>query len=65
MSFFNGLLVLFPQMVRPIFVGRAKTMQAAESAMATDCRVLVVTQRRAAEDDPPSKLFIKWVSQLA
>jgi ATP-dependent Lon protease len=46
-------LVLFPQMVRPIFVGRAKTMRAAESAMATDCRVLVVTQRRAAEDDPP------------
>jgi len=45
-------LVLFPQAVRPIFVGRLKTILAVESAIATDNRVLVVTQQRAAEDAP-------------
>lgn len=45
-------LVLFPQMVRPLFVGRTKTMRAVECAMATDSRVLVATQKHAAEDDP-------------
>ena len=45
-------LVLFPQMVAPIFVGREKTRLAVAKAMAVDGRVLVVTQRRAADDDP-------------
>jgi ATP-dependent Lon protease len=45
-------LVLFPQMVAPIFVGREKTRLAVEKAMAGDGRVLVVTQRRAADDNP-------------
>jgi ATP-dependent Lon protease len=45
-------LVLFPQMVAPIFVGREKTRLAVAKAMAADGRVLVVTQRRAADDDP-------------
>ncbi|MEO6843054.1 MAG: LON peptidase substrate-binding domain-containing protein [Bradyrhizobium sp.] len=45
-------LVVFPQMVVPIFVGREKTRRAIERAAATDGRILVVTQRRAADDDP-------------
>ena len=45
-------LVVFPQMVAPIFVGREKTRRAIERALATDRRVLVVTQRRSADDDP-------------
>jgi ATP-dependent Lon protease len=45
-------LVVFPQMVVPIFVGREKTRRAIDRAMATDGRILVVTQRRATEDDP-------------
>jgi uncharacterized protein len=45
-------LVVFPQMVVPIFVGRDKTRRAMERAMATDGRVLIVTQRRATDDDP-------------
>ena len=44
--------VLFPQMVVPIFVGRDKSKRAIERALATDGRVLAVTQRRAADDDP-------------
>jgi len=45
-------LVLFPQMVVPIFVGRDKSKRAIERAIATDSRILAVTQRRAADDDP-------------
>ena len=45
-------LVVFPQMVAPIFVGREKTRRAMERALATDRRVLVVTQRRPTDDDP-------------
>ena len=45
-------LVLFPQMVAPIFVGREKTKRVIERAMATDRRFLVLTQRRAGDDDP-------------
>jgi uncharacterized protein len=45
-------LVLFPQMITPIFVGRDKTRRAVECAMAGDHRVLVVAQRRGADDDP-------------
>ena len=45
-------LVLFPQMIAPIFVGRDKTKRAIERALATDRRVLVLTQRRSADDNP-------------
>ena len=45
-------LVLFPQMITPIFVGRDKTRRAVECAMAGDHRVLVVAQRRGADNDP-------------
>jgi len=45
-------LVLFPQMITPIFVGRDKTRRAVECAMAGDHRVLIVAQRRGADNDP-------------
>jgi uncharacterized protein len=45
-------IVIFPQMVAPIFVGRDKTKRAIERAIATDGRVLMVTQRRSTDDDP-------------
>lgn len=45
-------LVLFPQMIAPIFVGRDKTKRAIERALATDRRILVLTQRRSGDDDP-------------
>jgi uncharacterized protein len=51
-------LVLFPQMIVPIFVGRDKTRRAIERALAADRRVLVLTQRRSADDDPaPHALY--------
>jgi ATP-dependent Lon protease len=45
-------LVLFPQMITPIFVGRDRTRRAVERAMAGDHRVLVVAQRRGVDNDP-------------
>jgi uncharacterized protein len=39
-------------MVAPIFVGREKTRLAVAKAIAAGGRVLVLTQRRAADDDP-------------
>jgi ATP-dependent Lon protease len=55
-------LVLFPQMVNPLFVGRPKTIRAMEFAMATDGRVLVVAQRRAGDDYPTNTLHAVGVT---
>jgi uncharacterized protein len=51
-------IVLFPNMMVPLFIGREATQRAVEQAMATDGRVLVVTQKRAADDNPgPDALY--------
>ena len=39
-------------MVIPLFVGREKSIEALEYAMASDKEVLLVAQRNAGEDDP-------------
>ncbi|MEA2117611.1 endopeptidase La [Halovibrio sp. HP20-50] len=45
-------VVVYPQMVIPLFVGREKSIQALEAAMETDKRVLLVAQREASLDEP-------------
>jgi uncharacterized protein len=51
-------IVLFPEMVVPILVGRDASKRALECAMSEDRRILVVTQRRAEDDHPtPSALY--------
>ncbi|MBF8221512.1 endopeptidase La [Halomonas sp. 328] len=51
-------VVVYPQMVIPLFVGREKSILALEAAMAADKRVLLVAQREAGQDDPErSDLF--------
>ncbi|QOR38773.1 endopeptidase La [Billgrantia diversa] len=45
-------VVVYPQMVIPLFVGREKSIQALDAAMASDKRVLLVAQREAGQDDP-------------
>jgi uncharacterized protein len=45
-------IVLFPKMIVPLFMGRQISIRAVERAMAFDRRVLVVTQRRAGDDNP-------------
>ena len=45
-------VVVYPHMVLPLFVGREKSIEALEYAMANDKQVLLVAQRDAADDDP-------------
>ena len=51
-------IVLFPNTVIPLFVGRDATKRALGDAMAGDRRILAVTQRCAADDAPtPDALY--------
>ncbi len=45
-------IVVFPQMIVPLFVGRDKSVAALASAMAADKAIFLVSQLDPAEDDP-------------
>ncbi|MCX2523060.1 endopeptidase La [Larsenimonas rhizosphaerae] len=45
-------VVVYPQMVIPLFVGREKSIRALEHAMESDKRVVLVAQKEAGQDDP-------------
>ena len=45
-------IVVFPHMVVPLFVGRARSIQALEDAMGSDRELLLCAQREAGEDEP-------------
>ncbi len=45
-------VVVYPHMVIPLFVGREKSIQALEAAMADDKQILLVAQKDATQDDP-------------
>ncbi|MCR9184707.1 MAG: endopeptidase La [Halieaceae bacterium] len=45
-------VVVYPHMVLPLFVGREKSVEALEDAMAGSKQVLLVAQRNAADDNP-------------
>ena len=45
-------IVVFPQRIVPLFVGREKSVAALEAAMAGDKRLFLVAQLDPAEDDP-------------
>jgi ATP-dependent Lon protease len=48
-------VVVFPHMVVPLFVGRAKSVNALSNAMNLDKRILLVTQKNAGIDSPGEK----------
>ena len=45
-------VVVFPHMVIPLFVGRAKSIKALESAMELSKSIVLVAQKSAAKDEP-------------
>jgi ATP-dependent Lon protease len=45
-------VVVFPHMVIPLFVGRAKSIKALEAAMESSKSIMLVAQRNASKDDP-------------
>tara|TARA_B110001454_G_C12720250_1_gene434379 strand:+ start:1794 stop:4202 length:2409 start_codon:yes stop_codon:yes gene_type:complete len=45
-------IVVFPHMVVPLFVGRDKSVQALESVMKEDKKIMLITQKSASIDDP-------------
>lgn len=45
-------VVIYPHMVIPLFVGREKSINALEAAMAAGKQIFLVSQKDAADDDP-------------
>ena len=51
-------IVVFPHMIVPLFVGREKSVRALENVMDDDKQILLVTQKKAGDDDPqPEEIF--------
>ena len=45
-------IVVFPHMIVPLFVGRAKSIRALEEVMTEEKRILLVAQKNAGDDEP-------------
>jgi len=52
-------IVVFPNMIVPLFVGRDKSVRALEDVMKDDKQVLLVAQKNAAQDDPSANDIYK------
>ncbi|MDB4238918.1 endopeptidase La [Alphaproteobacteria bacterium] len=48
-------IVIFPQMIAPLFVGRAKSINALESVMENNKEIVLLTQKKPSTEDPESK----------
>ena len=48
-------IVVFPQMIVPLFVGRSKSVNALETAMSDNKDIVLVTQKVAKVEDPKPK----------
>src|SRR6266478_3938160 len=48
-------IVVFPQMIAPLFVGRKKSILALEKVMRSDTFILLATQKNASDDDPATE----------
>jgi len=51
-------IVVFPQMIVPLFVGREKSVRALEAAMQADKTIFLLSQKNPADEDPgPDALY--------
>ena len=48
-------IVVFPQMIVPLFVGRDKSVKALEKVMEEEKQILLITQKSPSEDDPSAE----------
>ena len=48
-------IVVFPNMIVPLFVGRDKSIKALNEVMKTNKKIILVTQKNAEIDDPKSE----------
>src|SRR3990167_11374224 len=52
-------VIIYPYMVIPLFVGRAKSIKALEESLKTNKQVMLVAQKDAVLDDPQEKDLYK------
>ena len=52
-------IVVFPNMIVPLFVGREKSIKALEEVMGADKQIMLVTQMNATDDEPASDAIYK------
>ncbi len=52
-------IVVFPNMIVPLFVGRDKSVKALEEVMNSDKQILLVAQKDESEDDPAIEDFYR------
>lgn len=48
-------VVVFPFMVIPLLIGRARSIKALEAAMSMDKKILLITQRSSSQEEPTGK----------
>ena len=54
-------IVVFPNMIIPLFVGRDKSITALNEVMKNDKKIILVTQKNSEVDDPKKMMFILMV----
>ena len=56
-------IVVFPNMIVPLFVGREKSVRALEEVMKDDKQVLLSSQKDAGEDEPSAETINEMRSE--
>ena len=57
-------IVVFPNMVIPLFVGRDKSIAALNEVMKKDKKIVLVTQKNSEIDDPKKQMFLCMVVKV-
>ena len=52
-------IVIFPNMIAPLFVGRSKSINALETVMEENKEIVLLTQKKSTTEDPIAKNLFK------